>query len=130
MPAANVPLVIDQGEDWTCQIIWTDNFDSPQPLVDPARMDIKADTGAIIYTLETPDTPVPEGEIPPIAISASSGLVQLHIPKSATAAMVPGEYLYDLFCTVDDGDTYAGDQTSRLLVGKVTVNKRVTVMTA
>jgi hypothetical protein len=121
-------LDIDQGEDWTCQIVWTDNFDNPQALVAPARMDIKGQDGSIVYTLETnPD--IPEGEIPQIALSQTTGLIQLHIPKEATIALAPGNYIYDLFVTVDDGDTYAGDQTSRLIVGTVTVNKRVTVMT-
>ena len=33
MPAANVPMVIDQGEDWTTDVIWTDNFDEVRRVI-------------------------------------------------------------------------------------------------
>jgi hypothetical protein len=56
------------------------------------------------------------------------GIVQLHIDNEVTEAMPPGEHLYDLFVTTDDGNAYAGPQTHRLLYGTVTVNKRITQM--
>lgn len=128
MSAAPVPIEIDQGEDFTAQIVWTDNYDEPQNLVDPARMEIKAPNGTIMYTLET-NPSIPEGEIADITLSPTTGLIQLHIPHTATSAFVPGNYIYDLFVTVSDSNVYAGNQTHRLLVGPVIVNKRITVMT-
>lgn len=128
MSAANVPLEIDQGEDWSVQIVWTDDYDEPQKIIAPARMDIKNLQGAVQISLETPDTEIPEGTIPDIGISEDIGLIQLHIEDTATAALQPGVYQYDLFVTVNDGDEYAGSQRQRILAGNVTVNKRITVM--
>lgn len=129
MTAAYVPLSIDQGEDWTVQLVWTDDYSEPIPVVAPCRIDMKDVTGATVMSLETPETPLPDGEIPPIALSTDIGLIQLHAPKEQTAAIPPGQYQYDLFATVNDGDAYAGNQTSRLLYGTCTVNKRTTPMT-
>ena len=127
MPAANVPMVIDQGEDWTTEIVWTDNYDEPVNVVHPCRLDVKAISGQTILSLET-DPDIPEGEIPPINISPDLGLIQLHIPRAQTGALLPGQYQYDLFVTCDDGDEFSGLQVTRLLYGQVTVNKRVTQM--
>ena len=123
-----MPLVIDQGEDFACQIVWTDGYDNAVQLVTPARLDIKdLTTNQVVISLN--DDAVPEGEIPGIAISNSTGLIQIYIQRTATAAINPGTYAYDLFVTTDDGGDYAGVQTHRLLAGPVTVNKRITVMT-
>jgi len=128
MVAANVPMEIDQGEDWTTTIVYTDDFDEPYHLVAPCRLDIKSRQGAIQLTLETPDEEVPEGTIPAIGISEDIGLIQLHIEDSVTASMVPGVYKYDLFVTVNDGDEYAGNQVQRLIAGPCTVNQRITIL--
>lgn len=129
MAAAEVNLEIDQGEDWACQIVWTDTLDSPQLITDPARLDAKDKTGATVLSLQTPVSPPPPGTIPEIAISNEMGLIQLFVDKATTAAINPGQYSYDLFVTANDGDAYAGAQTHRLMAGLLTVNKRTTVMT-
>jgi len=128
MSAAYVPMEIDQGADFTTQIVYTDDFDMPYMVVSPCRLDIKNNTGATQLSLETPDTPLPDGEIPEIALSDEAGMIQLHIEDTATAALVPGVYQYDLFVTVNDGDEYAGNQIERLVYGEVVVNKRITQM--
>lgn len=125
MPAANIPLVIDQGEDFTCQIIWTDNTGAPIPVAEPIRLDI-VDQNFPILSLTT--APVEEGYIPEITYSSEIGLIQLHIPKEQTQAIAPGLYQYDMFASVDDGTSYAGNQQQRLLVGQVVINKRITVV--
>jgi hypothetical protein len=119
-------MEIDQGEDWTTTIVYTDDFDEPYNVVAPCRMDIKNQQGAIQLSLETPDEEVPDGTIPSIGVSEEIGLIQLHIEDSVTASMVPGVYKYDLFVTVNDGDEYAGNQIQRLIAGTCTVNQRVT----
>ena len=128
MGAANVPLDIDQGEDWTATIVYTDDLDEPHNVVAPCRLDIKSKTGQTQLSLSTPDVEPPEGEIPEINLSSEIGLIQLHIEDGVTANLVPGVYLYDLFITVNDGDEYVGNQVQRLIQGQVTVNKRTTVM--
>jgi hypothetical protein len=126
MGAANVPMEIDQGEDWTSTIVYTDDFDEPYNVIAPCRLDIKNSQGATQLSLSTPDEEVPEGEIPQIGVSEEIGLIQLHIEDSVTKALRPGVYKYDLFVTVNDGDEYAGSQIQRLVAGSCTVNARVT----
>lgn len=129
MPAAAfVPIDIYQGEDFTAQIIWTDDQDEPQAITAPARLDIKNNTGALQLSLMTPITELPDGAIPQIGISSDIGLIQLHIEDSVTEAMVPGLYTYDFFVTADDGGIYAGDQRVALMSGPVNVLKRTTRM--
>lgn len=128
MGAAYVPLDIDQGEDWTTTIVYTDDLDRPYNVIAPCRLDIKSNTGQTQISLVTPDTVVPDGEIPQIGLSSEIGLIQLHIEDTATAALLPGQYKYDLFVTVDDGNEYAGSQIQRIVRGEVTVNQRVTVL--
>jgi hypothetical protein len=128
MPAANVPLVIDQGEDFTAQIIWTDDYGNPQNMTRPIRMDIKGAGTQPILSLETPDVEPADGTVPEISFSNDIGMVQIHISASQTAALNPGHYIYDLFVTVEDNGVYAGAQRFRLMAGSVIVNKRITVM--
>ena len=127
MSAANVPLEIDQGEDWTTTIVYTDDLDMPHNVIAPCRLDIKSRTGQTQLSLSTPDVFV-EGEIPEISLSSEIGLIQLHIEDDVTANMMPGSYQYDLFVTVNDGDEYVGNQVQRILYGTCTVGARVTVM--
>ena len=127
MGAASVPLDIDQGEDWTATIVYTDELDQPYNVVAPCRMDIKNSQGATQLSLSTPDVFI-DGEIPEINLSSEEGLIQIHIEDMVTGAMVPGTYKYDLFITVNDGDEFAGNQIQRLIMGEVVVNQRVTVM--
>jgi hypothetical protein len=126
MSAAHVPMDIDQGEDWTSQIVYTDDSDQPYNVVPPCRLDIKNTTGATQLTLTTPEEEVPPGSIPEIGLSSEIGLIQLHIEDDVTKALLPGVYQYDLFVTVDDGNEYAGSQVQRLIRGEVTVNRRIT----
>jgi len=126
MGAAYVPMEIDQGEDWTSSIVYTNDFDEPYNVISPCRLDIKTPQGATQLSLTTPDSDVPPGTIPEIALSSEIGLLQLHIEDSVTANLLPGVYKYDLFITVNDGNEYAGNQVQRIIYGDVTVNQRVT----
>ena len=128
MSAAYVPLDIDQGEDWTANVVYTDDFDEPYNVVAPCRLDIKNKQGATQLSLTTPDVEPPEGEIPEILLSSEIGMLQLHIEDAVTGALQPGVYKYDLFVNIDDGGEYAGNQVQRLLYGEVTVNQRVTTL--
>lgn len=126
MSAAYVPLDIDQGEDWSAQVIYTDDFDQPYQVRHPCRLDIKTTAGATQLSLTSPDEVLPDGDIPEIGISTDIGLLQIHISNQVTEALLPGVYKYDLFVTVNDGNEYAGNQRQRLMYGPVTVNQRVT----
>jgi hypothetical protein len=126
MAAANVQMEIDQGEDWTSTIVYTDDNDQPYNVIAPCRLDIKSKLGATQISLTTPVTTLPDGVIPDIGLSSEIGLIQLHIEDAVTAALIPGVYQYDLFITVNDGNAYAGNQVQRIIQGECIVNQRVT----
>src|SRR6478672_6454053 len=121
MPAALVPLVIDQGEDFTAQIVWTDEYDRGQAMIAPMRLDVVGAGSSVVLSLTTPDDPLPDGDVAEISYSTEVGLIQLHIDKGQTAALTPGSYRYDLFVTVEN--ELIGPQQVRLLAGPVTVNQ-------
>lgn len=126
MAAGRVDFVIDQGEDWTTQLIWSDYSDNPVPVTEPMRMQIKSPYGEIVHTLVVPNPPLPPDEIPPITYNTTSGLIQLHIPAAITTTINGGLYSYDLFVSVDDGAAFAGFQLSRIIQGQVTCRARIT----
>lgn len=120
----SVELEVVQGEDWTVDVLWTDSYDQPQPVEHPCRMVVKDGAGATLITLDT-NPSIPDGEVPGIAVSPDFGLLQLHIDSEATAAFPPGQYVYDIFGTVN-GDSYAGDQQVFLFGGAFLVRNAVT----
>lgn len=122
MPAPIVPMVITQGEDFTSDIIWTDNYDDGMNVVHPCRLEVRAAGGQVVLALDS-DPDIPEGEIPGISISSDIGLVQLHIPKHVTNGLLPGQYFYDMMVTHDDGNEFVGTQAVPLVAGPCTVNK-------
>lgn len=130
MPAETVPMYIDQGEDWTTQIIFTDPTGEPYQVIHPCRMEIKAKTGETLVTLDTvhPDDFIEGGPPPEIALSEEIGLIQIHIPREQTKTFPPDVYRYDLFVSTTDGGEYADEQVTRLLKGSVTVDKSVTTL--
>lgn len=125
MAAGHVDLIIDQGEDWTVQIYWTDFYDDPQQLTHPLRMQIKSPLGQVVADLNS-TLEVPENEFQPISYSTDTGWIQLHLADTETKTIPPGDYLYDLFVSVADGKVYPGKQQVRLIAGKVFVQKKVT----
>jgi len=123
----NVDIDIYQGEDWTCDVVWTDAYDEGIPVMHPCRMDIKTFGGQTIHTLVT-DPDIPEGDVPGIKTSTNIGLIQLHIGTDVTRAINPGQYRYDLFVTTDDGSEYAGAQLVPVIAGKVNLHRRTTTL--
>lgn len=130
MALAYVPLSIDQGEDWTAQVILTDQDGNSLSLDSPMQMDLKNVAGSLVLSLHTltENEEILYGNIPEITFSSDIGLIQLHIAKEVTKNLPVGSYNYDLFASVNDGDIYAGSQVIRVLAGQAQVNKRVTVM--
>jgi hypothetical protein len=122
-----VSLEIYQGEDWTADIIWSDQFGVGIPVTHPCRMDIKAPDGTTLVTLET-DPEIEAPDIPSINFSGDIGLLQLHLTKTVTGLFPPGQYSFDLFVTTDTAAEYGGSQVIPVIAGPVTVHKRVTVL--
>lgn len=127
MDTAQVDFHLTQGEDWTSQLFFTDASDTPIPLSNNLRMDIKDITGSSVYNLTTTDVPVDfQTEKPSIVVSEDIGLVQLHLKRDVTKGMSPGNYSFDLFAKITDEGAYAGDQVVCLLRGRVVVHKKIT----
>ena len=91
-------------------------------------MDVKTQAGQTVLSLESVVEPE-EGVVQGISLSTEIGLLQLHVPSQMSAALIPGNYHYDLFVSTDDG-TFIGPQAVPLMYGPVSVSKRVTVLQA
>lgn len=127
MPGARVDIDVTQGEDFTSQIVWNDFTDNPIRVVTPMRMQIKSQYGQVMTTLDVPDPPLPETEIPPLTYNTDSGMIQIHMSKDVTNAIPSGIYAYDLFCNVDDGEAFAGYQQVQLMYGNLNCKPRITI---
>lgn len=125
MAAGRVDFVLDQGADFTAQIVWTDFTDNPIPVTTPMRMDVKSPYGEVLFTLDVPD-PLPTDSIPELTYNTDNGMIQIHITKEQADLLVGGQYSYDLFAFVDDGDTGLGDQLVRIIYGSLISRSRTT----
>jgi hypothetical protein len=123
--AGRVDLYVDQGADYTAQLVWNDFTDNPIPVTLPMRMDVKSPYGQVMFSLFPPD-PLPTDEIPAMTYNTDNGMIQIHITKEQTDLLAGGMYKYDLFATVDDGDVGTGDQLVRLVFGDLICSSRVT----
>jgi hypothetical protein len=123
--AAQVDLTLDQGSDFGVQIYWVDGDRNPFTVLSPMRMEIKSDLGQVMYTLESDDDQ-PDPTLQTILYNSESGLIQLQIPASATAAFPPGLYSYDLWVTYQDNAVTNATRLRPLIRGNIYVNGRVT----
>jgi hypothetical protein len=128
MPYGYATLEVDQGEDWSMQVVLQDQWENALTVDRPLQMDIKDILGQLILSLSVPDDPIPDNVVPEMNFSADNGMIQIHIDRNQTAALDPGVYFYDIFVGVNDGDVYAGNQRVRALAGRLLVNKRITTI--
>ena len=125
MSVGVVRLEIYQGEDWTTDIVWTDQFGRGIAIQHPCRMDILAMDNTTLVTLES-DPGLPPGDIPSLSFSNNIGLIQLHLTSDITSEFTPGEYRFDLFVTTDTDADYGGSQIIPVICGTATVTPRIT----
>lgn len=123
--AGLVDLELDQGADYGVQIYWTNADIEPFKVLSPMRMEVRNDTGQVIYTLQTDDA-APEDVVQTILYNSDSGLIQLMIPSADTATFAAGSYRYDLFVTYMDNEVTNATRLHRLIAGSLYVNGRVT----
>lgn len=125
--AGIVDLMLDQGADFGIQIYWTDAERSPFTVLSPMRMDIKSETGVVVFSLVTNDDG-DEDVLQTIIYNSESGLIQLNIPAAETARFSPGMYYYDLWVTYQDNTVTNATRLRKLVAGKILVNGRVTTV--
>lgn len=88
--AAKQNLELDQGQDWSQQLVWNDASNNPYNLVGwTARMDVResAEADTVYATLTTED-----GDI---TLDANGGIL-LELDHVATSAIPAGNWVYDL----------------------------------
>lgn len=121
-----VEFEIVRGEDWSVQIFWTDEYDEPVPVSEPVLMDVKDSTGQIAmrFTTSTDSESAPH-----VTMSGTLGFLQLTVPRSVTALLVPGRYVCDMFAAVADTTGPFVRQAQQLFVGTVLVHNRLSDIT-
>jgi hypothetical protein len=124
--AEKVQLELTVGEDAAWQIFWSDDYGDPVPVADPVLADVKDANGQIVmrFSDNVADTDQPNN--PYIAVNGPAGFFQLTAPKSWTALLLPGRYLFDLFATVADSAAPFSRQMQQVCSGWLVALPRVT----
>lgn len=117
MPEFNneVQINVKRGEDYTSQIYWESDEGEPIPVTGPARMEIR-DSGnnLIVHLDDTEDVGPNQGYL---ALSTSSGVISIYIPKYVTEDMLAGRYNFDLFVNYERFTVWSPDPEQKPLWG-------------
>lgn len=114
--AGEYNFTIDQGSDFSLQIDLTDSEDAPIDLADytaKLQMRVNASSSTALLTLDD------EGGL--ILNSPDTGSLLIEISSTASSALTPGSYVYDLEIT--DTNT---SLVTRLIRGALIINAEVT----
>lgn len=125
--SVQVDLEVDKGEDYACQIYWTDQYDEPLNVSHPMKMMVKNSGGSTISTyISTSDSPG-GGLLQYLTYNSSIGFIQLSLPDTHTNTLTPGIYSYDLWAEILDPDDISNDtKRTKLFGGNFTVLASVT----
>jgi hypothetical protein len=113
--AAKYDIVCDQGATFSRELSWLDSESIPVDLTNyTARMQVRetAESSTALLSLTT--------ENGRIALGGTAGTITLTVSATDTAAVVAGEYLYDLEIVSSLGTV------TRLLQGCFTVDAEIT----
>ena len=114
-PAGIYNIIADQGSTFTRQLTWEDSAGSAVNLTGyTARMDVRTSidaAGAATLSLTTGN-----GRI---VLGGTAGTIALSAEGTATAAVVAGDYVYDL-------ELVSGSTITRLVQGTFTLRGEVT----
>ena len=114
-PAGIYNIIADQGSTFTRQLTWNDSAGSAINLTGyTARMDVRTSidaAGAATLSLTT--------ENGRIVLGGTAGTIDLSVAGTATAAVVAGDYVYDL-------ELVSGSTITRLVQGTFTLRGEVT----
>lgn len=114
MPAGLYNITAEQGATFTRTITWNNSAGSPINLSGyTARMQVRSDYGSAspILTLTTENSG--------ITLGGALGTIILSASATTTAALVAGNYVYDL-------ELVNGSVVTRLLQGGFVINAEVT----
>lgn len=111
------------GEDFACQLFWTDEYSEPVPITDPVLADVKDANGQIAIRFATTSDPATQAYV---SVGGPNGFLQLTCPKEITRLLIPGRYVFDLFATVADATGPFDRQLQQVVSGWVIASPRVT----
>jgi hypothetical protein len=117
-PAGLHNFLCNQGATFKRTLTWTDSARAPRDLTSyTARMHVRAtvDSSTLFLQLTTAN-----GRITLGTTDATKGQVNLTISATDTAALTPGQYVYDLELVS------AGGEVTRLVEGNFVVKAEVT----
>jgi len=116
-----VDLHVDVGEDWACQLYWTDQYDDPMAVIHPMKMTVQFNTPeTFVSTSEAPGA----GEYAYLSYNTETGFIQITFPDTHTENWTPGVYPYDLFVHVyDPDDINATYKRQKIFGGSVVVRQ-------
>lgn len=110
MSAGKKDIVIEQGATFT----WVNTWVGVNITGYTIRMQVRSDASSSVKVLDLSTT---TGEI--VLTTPASGVFTVTVSATATAALTPGNYVYDL-------EMVNGSTVTRLLEGKCTVSAEVT----
>ena len=111
--STRLDLIIDQGATWRRTVRWTSDGSPVNLTGATARMQLRQQ-----FTDPTPAIDLTTGN--GVTVTGGLGTISIVITATATAALNPGRYVYDLDVTNGTGDV------TRLLYGWATVTPEVT----
>ena len=132
-----VDLHVKQGEDYTAQVFWVDDYGTPVPVTSPGRMEVRSnDEQRQLLALCEDTAPDPGDTVRGyLALNDVSGVIDIFIPATVTAGMPTGSHVYDLFVhyrrTLDSDDPanqplWGDDHIRSVISGMCHVRPRVT----
>lgn len=118
--AGKLNLKINKGETFRYTLTWLNSSEQPINLTGyHARMQVRPDidSSEILLTFASDPTLSPDGTI---TLTAGTGVIELWLGATATAAITWSGGVYDL-------EMYqSADEVTRLVEGKISVSKEVT----
>lgn len=108
-----VDLHVKQGADYTAQVFWVDDYDSPVPVILPAKMEVRTNDPqrVLLLTCENSENIGGDTTLGYLAVSEAAGLIEIYIPSGATAMIPVGVHVYDLFANYRRYDSIPGTTT-------------------
>jgi hypothetical protein len=123
--ADSVDLTVVRGEDFVCQIFWTDNYGEPIPVTSPVEAAVRDEVGQGVLRFIPENDPTTQPQI----TYNTQGFFQLTLPASRSWALYPGVYAFDLWASVVDSAPPFAAQRQQVIQGTMTFTSPVSSYT-
>ena len=116
-----VDLSVARGEDYACQVFWSDQWNESIPVTDPVEATIKDAVGQVVMRFVS----TADATVDPAVEASSQGFFQLTCPRARTWALMAGVYTFDLWAVVSDSAPPFQGQRQQVVQGTMTVTNPV-----